>query len=325
MAIYRRGSRGSEVKRIQHRLADLGHYRGPLDGIFGGGTEAAVRSFQRAEDLHLDGVVGPETWRALFDEEEVPEPGITTEPLRHRSLALTGSFETGEPIPECFAGLSGDFDGQGISFGALQWNLGQGSLQPLLRRALESHPDVMETSFGERLGVIEQVLDVQSSEQLAWARSIQGPHRHRLREPWRGAFRALGRTEEFQEIELEAAGRLHDAALDLCHDYGLRSERAVALMFDIKVQNGSIPSWVESQIREEFRRLEAQEEEEDAEDEEARLRIVANRRAEASNPRWVEDVRRRKLTIATGRGTVHGMHYDLAGDYGIRLQRAEVL
>ena len=30
------------------------------------------------------------------------------------------------------AGLSGDFDGQGLSFGVLQWNLGQGSLQPLL-------------------------------------------------------------------------------------------------------------------------------------------------------------------------------------------------
>ncbi len=57
----------------------------------------------------------------------------------------------------------------------------------------------------------------------------------------------------------------------------------------------------------------------DEADEEARLRIVANRRAEASNPRWVEDVRTRKLTIARGKGTVHGMQYDLEEDYGIRL------
>ena len=56
--------------------------------------------------------------------------------------------------------------------------------------------------------------------------------------------------------------------------------------------------------------------------EEAWLRIIANRRAEASRPRWIEDVRTRKLTIATGRGTVHGMHYELDQEYGIRLTQA---
>jgi hypothetical protein len=38
----------------------------------------------------------------------------------------------------------------------------------------------------------------------------------------------------------------------------------------------------------------------------ARLRIFANRRAEAANPKWVEDVRMRKLTIANGQGTAAG-------------------
>lgn len=36
------------------------------------------------------------------------------------------------------------------------------------------------------------------------------------------------------------------------------------------------------------------------------MSIVANRRAEAANPRWVDDVRVRKLCIARGEGTVHG-------------------
>ncbi len=107
---------------------------------------------------------------------------------------------------------------------------------------------------------------------------------------------------------------MYDAAKDLAGEYDLKSERAVALMFDIKVQNGSIYSYVKEQILRDFDQLS-----EDA-NEEDRLVIVANRRAEASNSRWVEDVRTRKLTIARGEGTVHGMHYNLEEDYGIRLE-----
>ena len=45
----RRGSAGNSVVQLQGRLRDLGHYTGPLDGKFGGGTEIAVRKFQSAE------------------------------------------------------------------------------------------------------------------------------------------------------------------------------------------------------------------------------------------------------------------------------------
>jgi hypothetical protein len=85
---------------------------------------------------------------------------------------------------------------------------------------------------------------------------------------------------------------MYQEALTWCGAYGVASERAVALLFDIRVQNGS------------------------------RLRAIANRRAEAASPRWIEDVRTRKLTIAEGIGTVHGLHFDLAGQYGIGLRRA---
>lgn len=48
------------------------------------------------------------------------------------ALLITGDFETsGDP----FAAITGDFDGQGISCGVLQWNIGQGSLQPMIRHA----------------------------------------------------------------------------------------------------------------------------------------------------------------------------------------------
>jgi peptidoglycan hydrolase-like protein with peptidoglycan-binding domain len=63
--ILRRNARGDSVTNLQRLLADAGYNPGPLDGAFGGGTEAAVRVFQAAQGLDADGVVGPATWRLL--------------------------------------------------------------------------------------------------------------------------------------------------------------------------------------------------------------------------------------------------------------------
>ena len=61
----RRGDRGASVFDLQRRLAALGYPPGPIDGIFGPRTEAAVRAFQRDSGLVPDGIVGPRTRRAL--------------------------------------------------------------------------------------------------------------------------------------------------------------------------------------------------------------------------------------------------------------------
>ena len=319
MALYRRGSKGEEVVRIQTRLKELSLYLGPIDGDFGGGTESAVKSFQKSTGLTPDGIVGPESWAGLFPQETIPTPSIAQNSVAHRCLALTGAFETDAAPPDCFAGLTGDFDGQGLSFGVLQWNLGQGSLQPLLLEMSEKHRDVLERIFDDQYPILLAMLESPDrEEQLAWARSIQDPNRLVLNEPWRGLFKTLGRTDECQQIEVEHSRQLFESALTLCQEYGIRSERAAALMFDIRVQNGSISPLVKAQIMQEFKRLGPSNSSDEAEV--TRLRIIANRRAEAAKPRWIEDVRARKLTIAQGKGIVHGNHYDLQEQYGIRLQ-----
>lgn len=208
MPTYRLGSKGPEVERLQERLKALQHYIGPLDGIFGGGTQSAVKSFQRQNGLSADGIVGPVTWRHLFPDEEIHAPAIHNKPLAYRSLALTGAFETGAGIPDCFAGLSGDFDDQGLSFGVLQWNLGQGSLQPLLKRMDETHSEILREIFDERYPELLAMLRSDRDEQLDWARSMQD-QRQRLTEPWLGLFKTLGRWEAFQNIQVEAADRLY--------------------------------------------------------------------------------------------------------------------
>ena len=66
------GSRGLSVRQLQFMLRVVAEYTPdvPLieeDGIFGSGTWDAVLAFQRFAGLAADGVVGPQTWQALYD------------------------------------------------------------------------------------------------------------------------------------------------------------------------------------------------------------------------------------------------------------------
>ncbi len=64
-AAYKRGSTGSVVRQIQTKLSNWGYYSGSVDGIFGSGTESAVKHFQRKNGLTADGIVGSRTLAAL--------------------------------------------------------------------------------------------------------------------------------------------------------------------------------------------------------------------------------------------------------------------
>ena len=56
---------GDDVRMLQERLLEMGYNVGRADGIFGEGTESALRAFQREVGLAADGTVGPSTMRAL--------------------------------------------------------------------------------------------------------------------------------------------------------------------------------------------------------------------------------------------------------------------
>ena len=65
MRLYRSGDQGAPVRDIQGRLSALGFAAGEEPGSFGPATRAAVVAFQRDQGLDPDGIVGPDTWRAL--------------------------------------------------------------------------------------------------------------------------------------------------------------------------------------------------------------------------------------------------------------------
>jgi metacaspase-1 len=60
----RRGDRGEHVVHLQERLRAHG-YDVVVDGYFGPQAGSMVRSFQQAQGLTADGIVGPATWAAL--------------------------------------------------------------------------------------------------------------------------------------------------------------------------------------------------------------------------------------------------------------------
>ena len=66
--VLNKGTKGSKVRTLQTRLQIKGFDPGPVDGIFGSRTQAAVIAYQQTKGLEGDGVVDEQTWSALSQE-----------------------------------------------------------------------------------------------------------------------------------------------------------------------------------------------------------------------------------------------------------------
>ena len=66
-AEMKKGSSGTLPYIIEFILAAKGYYSGAMDASFGSGLQSDVKAFQKAKGLSADGIVGPDTWYALFN------------------------------------------------------------------------------------------------------------------------------------------------------------------------------------------------------------------------------------------------------------------
>ena len=64
---YKESEASKEIplKQVQIALRKAGFYKGDIDGKQGPKTKEAIKAFQKARGLKVDGVVGKTTWQAL--------------------------------------------------------------------------------------------------------------------------------------------------------------------------------------------------------------------------------------------------------------------
>ena len=93
----RRGSTGSEVKKLQQLLIQMGYLNGKADGIYGTNTAKAVMAFQRANALKADGVAGAKTLSVLNSGTAVVKNGQAATPTTAPATAASATTSTAKP------------------------------------------------------------------------------------------------------------------------------------------------------------------------------------------------------------------------------------
>jgi Putative peptidoglycan binding domain/Glycosyl hydrolase family 46 len=286
------GVRGEIARSIQQRLTDLGFDPHGVDGKFFGNTVAAVKKFQQSKGLATSGSVDIATWAALLG---TPIPDV-----RERSLQVTASFEG-----HGFSLAQGNFDGAGITWGIIGFTLKHGELGKIVLEIQDTRPNLVRDAFGDKTNKILSILKAPKDQQLAFADSIsQGSNKTRLADNWGWAFERFGMIPEVQAVQLQRVDQDYfQPARKTARALGLKTELGLALAFDIHVQNGGVSSDAHEQIDHDIAEHPISREQD--------LRVIlANAVADhAKNVAYREDVRSRKLTLATGSGRVHGAFY----------------
>jgi hypothetical protein len=229
--------------------------------------------------------------------------------MEKKLLNMVGLFETSSKYPEFYTITAGNFDGAGLSFGVLQWNLGQGTLQELLK---EISSEVLQECFGNLYPELINMLGKKRNEQIQWGNSISLPNKRKIKMEWAKSFEKLGLKKECQDIQVKLFSRKYLVnAKEMFNLCGLTTERGLALMVDIAVQNGSLGK-AKNKILSGVNNFT---------DEVEKMIFIANERAIVCNKQWISDVRSRKLTIAKGEGIVHGIKIDMEKDFNITLKK----
>jgi peptidoglycan hydrolase-like protein with peptidoglycan-binding domain len=91
--ILKKGMRGAEVRKLQQDLTNKGYSTKGIDGIFGSNTEAAVKKFQKANNLKADGVVGESTKKALGK-----KTSVTKKPAKKETAGKAAPAETNSKV-----------------------------------------------------------------------------------------------------------------------------------------------------------------------------------------------------------------------------------
>jgi len=249
------------------------------DGLFGPKTQAALRQAQARLGIPVTGALDASTLRALeaaprparpssppgdgiepartgpapraplqnapAPEGSVPAHTVAREPRVARDPRVPASAPAG-PAPVVAGGIpdriidrtarfeSGrrydawnpDDAGHGVSFGLIQFNQRSGTLPTLVQRMSQANPQRFDEIFGPHAANMQSPSYVRSAD---------------LNDPdLRARLERAGREPEFQQVQRDLARTgYYDPAARMAERHGLHSERALAMLFDSSVQNGT--------------------------------------------------------------------------------------
>jgi hypothetical protein len=278
-----------------------------------------------------------------FDQVEWPS-SISAKQLDAFALAMniTGSFEGHDG----WSNIANDFDGQGLSLGLFNQNLGQGTLQPLMidyqqsasnklsdlfstaqrsslttmlntwqqanggvlsKATIETIPDTSPLDKNFDLLFSQKASNATNQESVDWAVA----HLYtgtQFKPEWKAALQNLAEDPQYITLQIEAAIKLHTKAMGYVNKYRFRTLYSYLFFFDIVVQNGGISSTTESQYLA-WERLNK-----NAAESTKLLRLLEYRLL-LVNSQYVADVRSRKTSIIRGTGTVHGSNRNYPVEY----------
>ena len=218
------------------------------------------------------------------------------------ALRITAVFEGG------FQAVADDTDGQGTSFGVIQWNFGQSTLGPLLKKMLRKDPKAFANCFGPttNYAVLKKALDEERQpDQIKWARDLLKSDRA----AWKAAFKALGAVPDFVQIQRDQAiaeyhplvvksiATLREFSEELMRDVEFRT---YAALFDLCVQQHGIKKQSKSGTELVVPYIEARIRTEKPDTQFALVSIAVVERAKRAAVRWVSDCISRRMGILTG-------------------------
>ena len=128
------GDSGSDVEDLQRMLP---HFSGEVDGDFGSITERNVMAYQFSRGLEVDGIVGPQTWQALYDQMPPvapPEGALTMEQAKDIAKIANDSWIS-------------DYDWEDRGLAPKGWTQGMAlAFAQSYKKLLNGHPAIMEMS-----------------------------------------------------------------------------------------------------------------------------------------------------------------------------------
>jgi phage minor structural protein len=270
--------------------------------------------------------------------------GLSSQSFRDEALALTSQYETQKPYPYNFGTSASDFDGAGVSWGAIQFNAKTGPLISMWQSLIRDIPAKLEAAFMANADRTPEsnlanyttwrdMINRGNFEEIrswSYARGDVAKDRHAFNEPWNTYFMNIGILEESIEIQKVNATWYHTIATQWYNDFGLWSRRGYSLMFDIAVQSGSMNPKVDGVTYDLIGEINTWYAQQDKtgktaqELETMKLIQIANRRADYIPQLWGPTWRERKVAIAQGSGLVYGTLWMDTATYNMTLEPVSI-